>query len=158
MNPNENPSPASPAAPQGLKLPRLIKLGVDVHLRECVVARQVDGLAPQSVRHFTPELSSRRRPSRCSRPTSCIVATKPVPFGFGRRRRQFEEVRSLDATTQASFRAPRRRADGQAGGQAHFGLWLDRIRLSFACMKAISARWMRTFFRWRTATRVVSYS
>jgi len=34
-------------APQGVKPHRLIKLGVDVHWREHVVVRQIDGTAPQ---------------------------------------------------------------------------------------------------------------
>jgi len=43
MIPENTSSPASPAAPQGLKPHRLIKLGVDVHWREHVVVRQIDG-------------------------------------------------------------------------------------------------------------------
>ena len=55
MNPNDNPSPASQAAPQGVKPYRLIKLGVDVHWREHVVVRQIDGSSPQSAQRFSPE-------------------------------------------------------------------------------------------------------
>lgn len=55
MNPNNNPSPASPTAPQGIKPHRLIKLGVDVHWREHVVVRQIDGTAPQPAQRFAPE-------------------------------------------------------------------------------------------------------
>lgn len=55
MIPNENSSPASQAAPQGVKPHRLIKLGVDVHWREHVVERQIDGAAPQPAQRFSPE-------------------------------------------------------------------------------------------------------
>jgi transposase len=54
MNLNETSS-ASQAAPQGIKPHRLIKLGVDVHWREYVVARQIDGIAPQPAQCFSPE-------------------------------------------------------------------------------------------------------
>ena len=43
------------AAPQGVKPHRLIKLGVDVHWREHVVVRQIDGTAPQPAQRFAPE-------------------------------------------------------------------------------------------------------
>jgi len=55
MIPNENSTPASPAAPQGIKPHRLTKLGVDVHWREYVVVRQIDGTAPQPAQRFSPE-------------------------------------------------------------------------------------------------------
>ncbi len=55
MIPHENASPASQAAPQGVKPHRLIKLGVDVHWREHVVVRQIDGTAPQPAQRFSPE-------------------------------------------------------------------------------------------------------
>ena len=42
-------------APQGGKPHRLIKLGVDVHWREHVVVRQIDGTAPQPAQRFAPE-------------------------------------------------------------------------------------------------------
>ena len=49
-------SPASrpPAAPSE-KPHRVIKLGVDVHWREHVVVRQINGTAPQPAQRFTPE-------------------------------------------------------------------------------------------------------
>lgn len=56
MNPTEDTAPAPSSAPQGVKPHRLIKLGVDVHLREYVVARQIDGAAPQPAQRFTPGL------------------------------------------------------------------------------------------------------
>lgn len=55
MIPENTSSPASQAAPQGLKPHRLIKLGVDVHWREHVVVRQIDGTAPQPAQRFSPD-------------------------------------------------------------------------------------------------------
>jgi transposase len=55
MNSNDTTSPASPTVTQDSKPHRLIKLGLDIHLREYVVARQVDGLAPQSAQRFSPD-------------------------------------------------------------------------------------------------------
>jgi hypothetical protein len=46
MIPNESSSDASQIAPQGVKPHRLMKLGVDVHWRDYVVVRQIDGTAP----------------------------------------------------------------------------------------------------------------
>jgi transposase len=51
---NTQPSPTA-AAPQGVKQYRLIKLGVDVHWREYVVVRQIDGTSPQPPQRFSPE-------------------------------------------------------------------------------------------------------
>ena len=47
--------PATATAVQGVKPHRLIKLGVDVHWREHVVVRQIDGTAPQPAQRFAPE-------------------------------------------------------------------------------------------------------
>jgi len=52
---NEANSTATAAAPQGIKPHRLIKLGVDVHWRQHVVVRQIDGASPQPPQRFTPE-------------------------------------------------------------------------------------------------------
>jgi transposase len=46
---------AKSTAPQGPKPYRLIKLGVDVHWREYVVVRQIDGASPQPAQKFTPD-------------------------------------------------------------------------------------------------------
>lgn len=55
MTTNDSKSNATATAPQGVKLHRVIKLGVDVHWRQYVVVRQVDGVSPQSPQRFTPE-------------------------------------------------------------------------------------------------------
>jgi len=87
MNPNENLPPASPSAPQGSKPHRLIKLGVDVHLREYVVVRQIDGTAPQSAQCFSPEAFVAwvaRQVQQADVVHGCYEAG---PFGFGLHRR-----------------------------------------------------------------------
>jgi len=43
------------AIPPGAKAQRVIKLGVDVHWREHVVVRQIDGTAPEPAQRFAPE-------------------------------------------------------------------------------------------------------
>jgi len=66
-NPQSTPPTAAPAAtvtatpaitasavPSG-KPHRVIKLGVDVHWREHVVVRQIDGTSPQPAQRFAPE-------------------------------------------------------------------------------------------------------
>lgn len=52
---NEPQSTAIATAPQGPKQHRLIKLGVDVHWREYVVVRQIDGASPQPAQKFSPD-------------------------------------------------------------------------------------------------------
>ena len=44
----------TPAAAQGPRAHRLIKLGIDVHLDRYVVVRQIDGGAPQPPQRFSP--------------------------------------------------------------------------------------------------------
>jgi transposase len=87
MNPNINSSPASPAAPQGVKPHRLIKLGVDVHLREYVVARQIDGTAPQSAQCFSPDafVAWVAKQVQISDVVHCCY--EAGPFGFALHRR-----------------------------------------------------------------------
>ena len=51
---NTQPIPSA-TAPQGVKPYRLIKLGVDVHWRQYVVVRQIDGTSPQPPQRFSPE-------------------------------------------------------------------------------------------------------
>jgi transposase len=87
MNPAQNSSPASSTAPQGVKPHRLIKLGVDVHLREYVVARQIDGTAPQSAQCFSPEafVAWAAKQAQLSDVVHCCY--EAGPFGFGLHRR-----------------------------------------------------------------------
>jgi transposase len=87
MNPNENSSPASPSAPQGIKPHRLIKLGVDVHLREYVVARQIDGTAPQSAQCFSPEAFIAWAAKQAQQADVVHCCYEAGPFGFGLHRR-----------------------------------------------------------------------
>jgi transposase len=87
MNPAENFSLASPTAPQGLKPHRLIKLGVDVHLREYVVARQIDGLAPQSAQRFSPEAFVAWAAKQVQQADVVHCCYEAGPFGFGLHRR-----------------------------------------------------------------------
>ena len=87
MNPTENSSPASPSAPQGVKPHRLIKLGVDVHLREYVVARQIDGTAPQPAQRFTPEAFVAWAAKQVQQADVVHCCYEAGPFGFGLHRR-----------------------------------------------------------------------
>jgi transposase len=87
MNPAEKSSLASPTAPQGLKPHRLIKLGVDVHLREYVVARQIDGLAPQSAQRFSPEAFVAWAAKQVQQAGVVHCCYEAGPFGFGLHRR-----------------------------------------------------------------------
>lgn len=54
MTTNDSQPTPSAAAPQGVKPHRVIKLGVDVHWREHVVVRQIDGSSPQPPQRFSP--------------------------------------------------------------------------------------------------------
>lgn len=87
MNPAENSSPASPSAPQGVKPHRLIKLGVDVHLREYVVARQIDGIAPQPAQRFSPEAFVAWAAKQVQQADVVHCCYEAGPFGFGLHRR-----------------------------------------------------------------------
>lgn len=87
MNPVENPVPASSSAPQGVKPHRLIKLGVDVHLREYVVSRQIDGTAPQPAQRFSPDgfVAWAAKQAQLADVVHCCY--EAGPFGFGLHRR-----------------------------------------------------------------------
>ncbi len=87
MNPDKNSSLASSSAPQGVKAHRLIKLGVDVHLREYVVARQIDGLAPQSAQKFSPEAFVAWAAKQVQQADVVHCCYEAGPFGFGLHRR-----------------------------------------------------------------------
>lgn len=87
MNPTDNSSPASPTAPQGSKPHRLIKLGVDVHLREYVVVRQIDGTAPQPAQRFTPEGFIAWAAKQVQQADVVHCCYEAGPFGFSLHRR-----------------------------------------------------------------------
>jgi transposase len=55
MKTNNTELTSTTAAPQGVKPCRLIKLGVDVHWKQYVVVRQIDGQSPQPPQKFWPE-------------------------------------------------------------------------------------------------------
>jgi transposase len=88
MTPAQNPSPASSAsAPQGVKAHRLIKIGVDVHLREYVVARQIDGTAPQPAQRFSPDGFVAWVAKQVQQADVVHCCYEAGPFGFGLHRR-----------------------------------------------------------------------
>lgn len=87
MNLPENSSPASLCAPQGVKPHRLIKLGVDVHLREYVVSRQIDGTAPQPAQRFSPEAFVAWAAKQAQQADVVHCCYEAGPFGFGLHRR-----------------------------------------------------------------------
>ena len=82
MIPNENSTPASQAAPQGVKPHRLIKLGVDVHWREQVVVRQIDGTSPQPPQRFAPDafVAWAKKQTELADEVHCCY--EAGPFGF----------------------------------------------------------------------------
>ncbi|WP_442887259.1 hypothetical protein [Congregicoccus parvus] len=65
----------------------MIKLGVDVHWRQYVVVRQIDGSAPQPPQRFAPEqfLSWAKKQTRLSDQVHCCY--EAGPFGFVLHRR-----------------------------------------------------------------------
>ena len=87
MNPTDNSSPASLSAPHGVKPHRLIKLGVDVHLCEYVVARQIDGTAPQPAQRFSPEGFVAWAAKQAQQADVVHCCYEAGPFGFGLHRR-----------------------------------------------------------------------
>jgi hypothetical protein len=81
---NKTETTATATAPQGVKPHRLIKLGVDVHWRQYVVVRQIDGVAPQSPQRFTPEefVAWARKQTQLADEVHCCY--EAGPFGFVR--------------------------------------------------------------------------
>ena len=75
------------AAPQGPKPHRVIKLGVDVHWRQYVVARQIDSSAPQPPQRFTPEefVAWAKKQTRLAEAVHCCY--EAGAFGFVLHRR-----------------------------------------------------------------------
>ena len=82
MKTNDHQSPASQAAPQGPKPHRLIKLGVDVHWREQVVVRQIDGTSPQPPQRFAPDafVAWAKKQTELADAVHCCY--EAGPFGF----------------------------------------------------------------------------
>lgn len=75
------------AAPQGPKPHRVIKLGVDVHWRQYVVVRQIDGAAAQPPQRFTPEefVAWAKKQTQLADAVHCCY--EAGPFGFVLHRR-----------------------------------------------------------------------
>ena len=70
------------AAAPGPKMYQRIKLGVDVHWREYVVVRQIEGSAPQPPQRFTPEAFGvwvKKQPA-LAEVVPCVY--EAGPFGF----------------------------------------------------------------------------
>ncbi len=68
-------------------LPEVIHLGVDVHLRQYVVCRKIDGATPQPAQRMTPpqfEAWAIKQKSQAQRVVCCYEAG---PFGYGLQRR-----------------------------------------------------------------------
>jgi transposase len=87
MKTNDTQTTATVAAPQGVKPHRLIKLGVDVHWREHVVVRQIDGASPQPPQRFTPEafVAWAKKQTELADEVHCCY--EAGPFGFVLHRR-----------------------------------------------------------------------
>ena len=73
-----SPSVAAP----GPKMYQLIKLGIDVHWREYVVVRQIEGSAPQPPQRFTPEAFAVwvKKQTTLAEVVHCVY--EAGPFGF----------------------------------------------------------------------------
>jgi transposase len=87
MTTNNQQAAPTKVAPQGVKAHRLIKLGVDVHWRQYVVVRQIDGGSPQPPQRFSPEAFlawTARQVQQADVVHSCYEAG---PFGFVLHRR-----------------------------------------------------------------------
>ena len=87
MTTNDTQITSTVTAPQGVKPHRLIKLGVDVHWRQYVVVRQIDGASPQPPQRFTPAefvAWAKKQTELADEVHSCYEAG---PFGFVLHRR-----------------------------------------------------------------------
>jgi transposase len=82
MTTNNTETTATATAPQGVKPHRLIKLGVDVHWRQYVVVRQIDGASPQPPQHFTPDefVAWAKKQTQLAEAVHCCY--EAGPFGF----------------------------------------------------------------------------
>lgn len=82
MNTNDTEITPTATAPQGVKPYRRIKLGVDVHWRQYVVVRQMDGASPQPPQRFTPEefVAWAKKQTQLADEVHCCY--EAGPFGF----------------------------------------------------------------------------
>ena len=80
-------TPATATAGEGVKPHRLIKLGVDVHWREHVVARQIDGTSPQPAQRFAPEAFVAWVAKQVQQADEVHCCYEAGPFGFVLHRR-----------------------------------------------------------------------
>ena len=79
--------PTATTALQGVKPHRLIKLGVDVHWREHVVVRQIDGMSPQPAQRFAPEAFVAWVAKQAQLADEVHCCYEAGPFGFVLHRR-----------------------------------------------------------------------
>ena len=82
MTTNDSQNRETTTAPQGVKPYRVIKLGVDVHWREQVVVRQIDGSSPQPPQRFAPEafVAWAKKQTELADEVQCCY--EAGPFGF----------------------------------------------------------------------------
>jgi transposase len=82
MTTNDSETTTTATASQGVKPHRLIKLGVDVHWRQYVVVRQIDGASPQPPQRFTPEefVAWAKKQTQLADEVHCCY--EAGPFGF----------------------------------------------------------------------------
>jgi transposase len=82
MTTNEPETTPTATASQGVKPHRQIKLGVDVHWRQYVVVRQIDGASPQPPQRFTPEefVAWAKKQTQLADEVHCCY--EAGPFGF----------------------------------------------------------------------------
>src|SRR5437773_7624526 len=90
MTTNDAQTTATTTAPQGVKPHRLIKLGVDVHWRQYVVVRLIDGASPQPPQRFKPEefVAWAKKQTEVADEVHCCY--EAGPFGFVLHRRLVE--------------------------------------------------------------------
>lgn len=87
MTTNDIQETEAKSAPQGEKPHRLIKLGVDVHWREYVVVRQIDGASPQPPQRFAPEAFIAWAAKQVKLADEVHCCYEAGPFGFVLHRR-----------------------------------------------------------------------
>ena len=82
MTTNETQPIPTAAAPQGVKPYRLIKLGVDVHWKQYVVVRQIDGQSHQPPQKFSPEGFIAWVAKQAKQADAVHCCYEAGPFGF----------------------------------------------------------------------------